>query len=246
MTSKDNPRRSNAKDEVRLQAVELRRQGWSVNDLAVRLGVSKSTAYVWVKHIPLDRDSDRVRQKQERAALVQAGRWEERRAARDRRAAEVRAAAAVELGVVDDRDLLLGGALVYLCEGTRPKAGRRLDRLTFVNGDPRFHRLFLRFLAAQGWPPSALRYRVRIRGTTDGEAAGDWWAERLGVPRELFQPPTIRPHHPATTHPATTHPATTRSVTGGEPHGCLTVTVPKSRELYWKVEGVMDALDAVG
>lgn len=73
-------RRPNAKDDLRAEAIELRKQGWSVNDLAVRLGVAKSTAHLWVKHIPLDPNSERAREKQ---------------------------------------------------------PGRRLDRLTFINSDPR-------------------------------------------------------------------------------------------------------------
>jgi transposase len=229
-------RRPNAKDHLRAQAVELREQGWSVNDLAVRLGVAKSTAYLWVKHIPLDPDSERARQKQEHAARMQAGRWQEHRVARDRREAEVRAEAAVELGTINARDLLLGGSLIYMCEGAKSKPWRRLDRLTFINTDHRLHRLFLDFLGTQGRPPDSLRYRVHIHETADAEAAGDWWAQRLEVPRDLFQRPTIKRHNPATV----------RANTGDDYHGCLVITVPKSRELYWKVEGVIDALDAIG
>jgi transposase len=229
-------RRPNAKDDLRRQAVELRRQGWSVNDLAVRLGVAKSTAYAWVKHIPLDRDAERAREKQEHAALMNEARWEERRAERDRRQAEVRAAARLEVGAPDDRDRLLGGALIYMCEGAKSKPWRRLERLIFINSDPRLHRLFLGFLATQGRLPDSLRYRVHIHETADAVAAGDWWAECLGLPRELFQRPTIKRHNPATV----------RANTGEDYHGCLIITVPKSRELYWKVEGVMDALDAPG
>jgi transposase len=44
-------RRPNAKDDLRRRALELRDQGWSVNDLAAKLGVAKSTAYAWVKHM---------------------------------------------------------------------------------------------------------------------------------------------------------------------------------------------------
>jgi transposase len=229
-------RRPNAKDDLRDEAIELRKQGWSVNDLAVRLGVAKSTAWLWVRHLPLDPDTERARQKQEHAALMQAARWDEVRAERDRREAEVRVQAIADVGDLTGRDLLLGGALAYMCEGAKSKPWRRSDRLEFINNDPRLHRLFLCFLAEQGRSPDSLRYRVHIHETADAEAAGDWWAERLGVPRELFRRPTIKRHKPATR----------RANVGDNYHGCLVISVPQSRELYWRVEGVMDALDTLG
>ena len=229
-------RRPNAKDDVRAQAIELREQGWSVNDLAIRLGVAKSTAWSWVKHIPLDANSERAKRKQEHAALMLAGRWDAHRAERDRREEEVRARAVADLGKMTERDILLGGALVYLCEGAKSKPWRRLDRLKFINSDPRLHRLFLAFLALHGRGKETLRYRVHIHETADAEAAGEWWAECLGVPRALFERPTIKRHKPATR----------RQATGEDYHGCLVIAVPRSRELYWRVEGVMDAVDTWG
>jgi transcriptional regulator with XRE-family HTH domain len=229
-------RRPNAKDDLRNEAIELRKQGWSVNDLAQRLGVAKSTAWVWVRHIPLDPDTERAREKQEHAALMTAGRWDALRAERDRRELEERARAVGDLGEITDRDVFLGGALIYMCEGARSKPWRRLDRLKFINNDPRLHQLFLRFLAAHGRMPDSLRYRVHIHETADAHEAGDWWAGRLDVPRELFERPTIKRHNPATK----------RINTGEDYHGCLLITVPKSRELYWRVEGVMEALDSLG
>src|SRR5437879_5080609 len=44
--------RPNAKDELRERARELRLQAYSVPELADELGVSKSTAYLWVRDIP--------------------------------------------------------------------------------------------------------------------------------------------------------------------------------------------------
>jgi len=228
-------RRPNAKDELRAQAVELRRQGWSVNDLAAHLGVAKSTAWNWVKHIPLDPDSERARQKQDHSALMNAERWGAHNAERDRREAEEKARAVVDVGELTERDALLAGALVYMCEGAKAKPWRRLDRLKFINNDPRLHRIFLTFLALHGRGPETLRYRVHIHETADAEAAGDWWAEGLAVPRELFERPTIKRHKPSTR----------RVNTGADYHGCLVIAVPRSRELYWRVEGVMDALGAL-
>src|SRR5689334_14315249 len=62
-------RRPRAKDHLRREAIELRQLGWSITDLAVKVGVAKSTAWLWVRHIPLDPDAERAREKQERAAL---------------------------------------------------------------------------------------------------------------------------------------------------------------------------------
>jgi transposase-like protein len=225
-------RRPNAKDELRAQALQLREQGWSVNDLAVRLGVAKSTAYAWVKHIALDPSAERARQKQEHAALMTAARWDDHRRRRDSDQAAFHAEAARQVGDLSERDLLIVGAAIYWCEGAKSKPWRRVDRLTFINSDPGLLNLFLRFLNSCGRPAESLRYRVHIHETADAEAAADWWAAELGLPRGLFQRATIKRHAPATR----------RQNTGDGYHGCLAVSVPQSRELYWRVEGVMAAL----
>jgi len=225
-------RRPNAKDDLRAQALELREQGWSVNDLATKLGVAKSTAYLWVKHIPLDPNAERAREKQEHAALMIAGRWEEHRRERDRSQADIHAIAAEDVGELTDRELLMVGAAIYWCEGAKSKPWRRLDRLTFINSDAGLLRLFLRFLALCGRDKDSVHYRVHIHETADAEAAGDWWARELEVSRERFQRPTIKRHVPNTR----------RMNAGADYHGCLVITVPQSRELYWRVEGVMAAL----
>jgi transposase len=225
-------RRPNAKDDLRAQALELRVRGWSVNDLATKLGVAKSTAYHWVKHIPLDPNAERARAKQEHAAVMIAGRWDEHRRTRDHRQAQVHADAAEDVGELSERDLMLVGAAIYWCEGAKSKPWRRLDRLTFINSDPGLLRLFLRFLALCGRQKDSLQYRVHIHETADSEAAGEWWARELDLPRESFQRPTIKRHMPGTR----------RANTGTDYHGCLVITVPQSRELYWRVEGLMAAL----
>jgi transposase len=228
-------RRPNAKDDLRSEAVQLRRQGWSVNDLALRLGVAKSTAYAWVKHLPLDPDTERARQKQEHAARMAAGRWEAGRDERDRRQAEIHAQAAAVVGDLSEREVLMLGAAIYWCEGAKSKPWRRLDRLTFINSDPGLLALFLRFLSVCGRGRESLHYRVHIHETADAEAAGDWWARELQIPRELFQRPSIKKHAPRTR----------RANTGADYHGCLVIGVPQSRELYWRTEGLMKVLTAL-
>lgn len=106
----------------------------------------------------------------------------------------------------------------------------------FVNSDPCLLDLFVRFVEAQGVDRAAATYRVLIHQRVDAEAASQWWAERLQLPGDRFRRPTLKRHVPVTN----------RRNTGEDYHGCLVITVPRSRELYWTVEDPMRAITAVG
>jgi transposase len=225
-------RRPNAKDHLRREAADLRRAGWSINDIAVRMGIAKSTAFNWVGHVPLDPDTERAREKRELAKKRIEARWEGFREERDRRQAGVWATAAEEVGELSDRDVLLLGAIAYWCEGAKSKPWARADRFVFINSDPGLLVLVLRFLQMSGYDPAELGYRVSIHETADAEAAVDWWAEVLSVPRESFKKTAIKKHVPQTP----------RQNVGDDYHGCLTIDAPKSRELYWRMEGAVRAV----
>jgi hypothetical protein len=74
---------------------------------------------------------------------------------------------------------------------------------------------------------------VSIHESGDAEGAVRWWCERLELPLERFQPTTVKKHAPKTN----------RRNVGEDYHGCLVIRVPRSRELYWKLEGVIDGLE---
>ncbi|WP_346536625.1 helix-turn-helix domain-containing protein [Micromonospora sp. DPT] len=112
-------RRPNAKDGLRAEAVELRGQGCSVNDIAQRLGVAKSTAYQWVRHLPLDADDEAAARRRAHSKVMTDARWAAHRAARDEAQAAAHRAAAGVVGVLTERDLLLLGAAIYWCEGSK-------------------------------------------------------------------------------------------------------------------------------
>ncbi|MEU9505147.1 helix-turn-helix domain-containing protein [Micromonospora sp. NPDC048170] len=225
-------RRPNAKDDLRAAAVELRAEGHSVNDIARQLGVAKSTAYQWVRHLPLARDGADAERRRAHAALMTEARWAAHRQARDtaRAAEHVRAASLV--GCLADRDLLLLGAAVYWCEGTKSKPWRRDDRLQFVNSDPGLLALFLRFLEVCGVDRAVPSYRVSIHETADLDAALKWWVRNLDLPVERFQRANLKKHRAVTV----------RRNVGEDYRGCLVITVPGSRELYWRIEGMIAEL----
>src|SRR6185436_2911437 len=99
--------RPTAKDELRERAVGLREEGWSVNDIALELGVARSTAWLWVRHLPLDRDSERARLKRAKGKQLTEGRWAAHRVARDERRRAVAGEAAAQVGELSERELLL-------------------------------------------------------------------------------------------------------------------------------------------
>jgi transposase len=225
-------RRPNAKDEKRREAAALREAGWSINDIAARLGVAKSTVSRWAGHVPLDPDTERAQEKRELAVRRIAGRWDDYRADRDQRQAEVWEEAAHDVGALSDRDVLLVGAIAYWCEGSKSKPWARNDRLTFINSDPGLLSIFLRFLELGGHRAEDLNYRLSIHETADADAAAEWWAERLAIPIGRFQRPTMKKHRPQTR----------RANVGDDYHGCLIIQAPKSRLLYWRMEGVVRAV----
>ncbi|WBB65090.1 helix-turn-helix domain-containing protein [Micromonospora sp. WMMD812] len=226
-------RRPNAKDDLRARAIELRASGCSVPDIAARLGVAKSTAYQWVRHLPARPDDDITRAGgRARMKAAADARWAAHRAERDAARAGQHERAATTVGSLDDRDLLLLGAAVYWCEGTKSKPWRRDDHVQLVNSDPGLLALFLRFLETCGVDRSVPSYRVSIHETADADAATTWWARRLGLPPDRFGRPTVKKHRPTTV----------RRNVGADYHGCLVINVPRSRELYWRIEGMIAEL----
>ncbi|WP_446218230.1 hypothetical protein [Micromonospora sp. IBHARD004] len=164
-----------------------------MNDTAARVEVSKSTAYQWVKHLPLDLDSERVRKRRVDAALLRRIRNDERREQRLLRESEARQRAAAWAGSGDLREILLIGAALYWCEGTKSKPENQRYDLIFTNSDIRLVELFIRFIEANGRSRTDLRYRVGIHENADAEAAGRWWADKLGIGVECMQRPTLKP-----------------------------------------------------
>lgn len=223
-------RRPRAKDDLRARAAEMRRQARSVPEIARELGVSKSTVYLWTREIsPAATPEAMAKWRSRRAKEAADARWAPVNRVRDERRAEVNAAARASVGALGARELLLLGAMAYWCEGAKAKPWEpHRCRVTFINSDPALILTFLRFLELVGEDRRRLNYRLQIHESADVDAAGRWWADVVGVPWERFSRPTLKTHNPSTI----------RHNVGDPYRGCLIVRVPKSRELYWRLEGL--------
>ncbi|GAB1643157.1 resolvase [Krasilnikovia sp. MM14-A1259] len=227
-------RRPNAKDELRDRAVALRRAGRTVPDIASELSVSRSTAYLWTRHLPLEPSPERATERQRRhMAEMREARWGPYRVARDAERAATWGRESDWVGALSEREVRLLGAVAYWCEGTKSKPWQpNRCRVTFINSDPVLIRLFLRFMDLFGLDRAALKYRISIHESADWDAAGRWWAVVAEVPYEIFCRPTLKKHNPTTV----------RHNVGAPYRGCLIIDVPRSRELYWRIEGIMQGI----
>ena len=218
-------RRPNAKDDLRARARELRLAGATYREIRAELGVSSSSVSLWVRDLPVPAELLlRVRH----ARRMNLHRW---RQANDHFEAErrrVKAEAASWVGGIDQRDLMLLGAALYWAEGAKDKPYARREFVALINSDPDVIRLFLRWLDLMAAPEENRRYRLSIHESADLGEAHHYWSGVVGVPVERFDRPTLKRHKPQTV----------RRNTGGDYHGCLVVSVTKSRVLYQQIDGL--------
>jgi transcriptional regulator with XRE-family HTH domain len=217
-------KRPNAKDDLREQARELRREGKTYDEIEEALGVSRSSVSLWVRDLP--RPSPR-RTRSELARLAAAERWEPLRAAREAERQRTKADAAGEIGRLSDRELFLLGVGLYWAEGTKDKAWNRRESAVIINSDPDVITVYLAWLALLGVERSRIRFRMYIHESADVDRAQQYWADLVGVDVAVMQRPTLKKHNPKTV----------RKNIGEGYRGCLAINVLGSAELYRRIEG---------
>ena len=218
-------RRPNAKDGLRACGRELRAQGLDYEEIAAALGVSKSSVSLWVRDLPRPAGLS-YEECRKRAAEGTRRYWATERSVRAAARSGTREAAAAQIGMLTDREVLIAGAIAYWCEGGKSKAYSRCDRVIFTNSDPALIRFFLRFLDVTGTPRTDATFRICIHERADLESAQRYWLEVTGAPADQFRRPTLKRHNPKTV----------RKNTGDEYHGCLRVDVRRSSTLYRRIE----------
>jgi transcriptional regulator with XRE-family HTH domain len=180
--------RPNAKDVERAKARELRTQGLDYNRIAAELGVSKGSVSLWVRDLPRPEPLN-YEECRRRAAEGVRRYWAAERPVREAQREAARAAAAAQIGPLNEREILIAGAIAYWCEGAKNKPYRRTDRVVFMNSDPALIGLFLRFVETAGIGRDKLIYQVQIHETADVSAAQRFWLDVTGADPAQFRPP---------------------------------------------------------
>lgn len=223
-------RTSQELDQLRKQAVALRRQGKSRREIKEILGlIGNSTLNQLLRDEPLPRERAGPGYAESRARAAEGVRryWAAERPAREAARAAISATAAAEVGQLTDREIVVAGAIAYWCEGAKSKPYRIDEQVRFVNRDPALIRFFLMFLGKSGVSRERLRYCVLIHESADVEAATRYWTSvTAGAPHQ-FTRPVIKHHAPRKSRPDD----------NTDYHGCLRVSVARSSKLYREISG---------
>lgn len=222
--------RPQARDDLKARARALRYQGKTYDEIVEALGVSQSSVSLWVRDIPVAQPEVH-RSWTDEARRRRAETYAEKRANQQAERLKTQQDMRRELVPVDEKQVLISGAIAYWCEGTKVKPWRPGVEVTFTNTDPDLLRLFLRFLELVPVPHGGPRFRLDIHENGDEARAKEFWRRELGISHGDFVPTLWKKHNPKTV----------RKNISDDYHGCLAIRVRKATKLYWYIENLAKA-----
>jgi hypothetical protein len=164
------------KTEEQEEARRLRADSWTLQDIADKLGVAKSSVSRWVRDVPFTPSPRRY------------GAQRRPHPFHERKLAEIEAANAEgreRLGVLGEDAFLAAGIALYAGEGSKTEGSVR-----FANTDPAMMRFFCAWLRHFfEIDETRMRARVYLHEGLDIDAAHRYWSDVLGVPVEHFSAP---------------------------------------------------------
>ena len=181
-----------AKIKEKEQAMQLRRKGTSIKQIADKLHVSKSTVSVWCKDICLSEAAKTklLKSAANRNASGLLAYSEFKRRNRQKQTIKNNHTGARLIGTLSDRDVLCIGLGLYWGEGY--KTGNR--EFGFTNSDPQMILFYLRWLQIVfGINPASLVLRVSINKSHCHriKTVESYWSNLTNIPLEQFTKPSL-------------------------------------------------------
>jgi hypothetical protein len=160
----------------REEARRLRARGLTLQEIADRLDVSRSSVSVWVRDVPFTPSSRRY------GAQRRPHPFHERKLAE---IADCDAEGIRRIGTLDEAAFLAAGVALYAGEGSK-----RDHAVMFANTDASMIRFFCAWLRHFfAIDETRLRVRVYLHQGLDLDAAHRHWSENTGVPPDQFRTP---------------------------------------------------------
>ena len=165
-------------NQLRKEATQLRRDGYSYGMIREKLGLSKSTLSNWFSRMPFE-PNEQVFARMDRAQIKSA--LQKHRA----KLADIEMMQKIgisEVGKLSPRDVFMLGVGLYLGEGSKSN-----EEIRVVNSDPKILKIAKRWLS-ESLRISPYHLHVTVHGYPDtdpGESMG-FWSEELQIPLSQF------------------------------------------------------------
>lgn len=175
--------------EIKERAIELRRRGYSLNEIVRIVEISKSTVQEWVRSVELDDAAKAcLLTKIEKGQLVS-------RENKTRRIRELMSAYC-ESALLEIQSEILSPtigkiicAMIYWCEGGKD----HYEGVRFTNSDPKLVATFLMFLRKYfSLDESKFRVCIHLHAYHDPVAQLDFWSKVTDIKKEQFIKPYRR------------------------------------------------------
>ena len=170
------------------RALKLRKKGKSINEIARKLNIAKSTISVWCRDIQLtSKQIERLAKRQESGSYKGRMRFLERiRGERMEEIERLKREGIKEIGKFTKRDLFVAGVAMYWSEGvTAPSR----DEVSFSNSDPKMILFMLKWFK-NICKISNDRFSVQIRINQIHKSRikeiESYWSRLLGIPLSQF------------------------------------------------------------
>lgn len=165
------------------RAIELRHTGLSINEIALDLGVAKSSVSVWVRDVELDSSQiQKLSNKKYEKEVI-----EKRRLSRLKNEFAKRKIiidkASGEVSKLSSKELWLVGVMLYWAEGGKTQRGL----VRFSNGDPEMIKIMMTFFR-RVCHVSEKKFRgyIHIHPHLDHKKAEKYWSSITRIPLKRF------------------------------------------------------------
>jgi hypothetical protein len=211
------------KDKEKIEAIRLRKEGFSYNEILSKVPIAKSTLSLWLRNIGIAKKQSQILTEKRKLAQVKA--QEACRQARILRETFTIETAKKEIRNVSQRELWLIGASIYWAEGSKQKTHNVSQGVSFGNYDYRMVALFNRWLRdICNLQQDEISYSIYIHKTANREKVRDFWEKILNTKIEKIY---FKNHNPKTN----------RRNTEENYHGLLRMDVKRSTNLNRKISG---------
>lgn len=172
-------------------AEQMRRQGYSLNEIAQKLHVAKSTVSLWVRDVELSEKA-----KECLLSKIKLGQYisAENKKKRTKEGLDnYYNNALVEIGktTLNKSSARTACALMYYCEGNKSL----FNGVCFTNSDPALIKTFL-FLFRKGFDidERKLSACIHLHEYHDAAQQLDFWSRTTGIPESQFSKPYLKPN----------------------------------------------------